>query len=334
MVEMLSEFDEVSSRLEAKEKELEEREKQLQLKKTLMEAEYKRKMSYYTNMRENRTLKRKMVELGNKMETKRALKSDIESLRSQIDMMKRKEEVEKKLEGILVELMEKQEELSNVEDENKVLMVKERTTNEELQDARKELINILMSQSETSQYVIGVRMTGLIETEPFMNKMKKRFTGEEVEINAMMLCSLWENYLQDPDWHPFTIFYGDDGNTKEILNVEDERLKVLKEELGDEVYNGVTKALFERHEYNPSGGYAVPELWNFRDNRKATMKEVILHVVKHGTDPDPMKTSAATTTTTKNGKGVDPEKTTTSTLRKERKVGGKAQKRRCKCGST
>jgi len=41
------------------------------------------------------------------MKTKQELKSDIESLKSVIDMMKRKEEVEKKLEGILVELMEK-----------------------------------------------------------------------------------------------------------------------------------------------------------------------------------------------------------------------------------
>ena len=41
------------------------------------------------------------------MKTKQELKSDIESLMSVIDMMKRKEEVEKKLEGILVELMEK-----------------------------------------------------------------------------------------------------------------------------------------------------------------------------------------------------------------------------------
>lgn len=124
---------------------------------------------------------------------------------------------------------------------------------------------------------------------------------------------------------------------QEILNVEDERLKVLKEEHGEEVYNVVTKALFERHEYNPSGGYAVPELWNFRENRKATIKEVILHLVKHGTEPDPKKTSATTTTT--NGKGVDPEKTTTtaavpktttSTVQKEGKGGVKARKRQCK----
>ncbi|KAK0593278.1 hypothetical protein LWI29_034136 [Acer saccharum] len=167
--------------------------------------------------------------------------------------------------------MEKQEELSNVQEENTVFVVKERTTNEELQDARKELITILMNQNEESQYVIGVRMMGLIEAKPFMDEMKKRFTGEEVEINAMMLCSLWENYLQDPDWHPFTIFYGDDGNTK------------------------------------------------------------------HGTEPDPKKTSATTTTT--NGKGVDPEKTTTtaavpktttSTVQKEGKGGGKARKRQLK----
>jgi len=41
------------------------------------------------------------------MKTKQELKSDIESLKSVIDMMKRKEEVEKKFEVIVVELMEK-----------------------------------------------------------------------------------------------------------------------------------------------------------------------------------------------------------------------------------
>ncbi|KAK2634003.1 hypothetical protein Ddye_028795 [Dipteronia dyeriana] len=91
-----------------------------------------------------------------------------------------------------------------------------------------DLRKILMNQSETSQYVIGVRMMGLIETKPFMNEMKKRFTGYDFVCTDILVQEI-------------------------LLNVEDERLKVL------EVYNGATKSMFERHEYNPSGGYAVPE---------------------------------------------------------------------------
>ena len=62
---------------------------------------------------------------------------------------------------------------------------------------------------------------------------------------------------------------------QERVAEEDERLSNLKEEWGDEVYTAVVTALKELNEYNPSGRYTVPELWNFKEGRKATSKEVI-----------------------------------------------------------
>ena len=44
---------------------------------------------------------------------------------------------------------------------------------------------------------------------------------------------------------------------------------------GDAAYKAVADALMEMNEYNPSGRYVVPELWNFEEGRKARLQEVI-----------------------------------------------------------
>jgi hypothetical protein len=46
---------------------------------------------------------------------------------------------------------------------------------------------------------------GELDTGPFHEAMKKRYNEEEAEDKATELCSLWEEYLKDPDWHPFQV---------------------------------------------------------------------------------------------------------------------------------
>ena len=60
---------------------------------------------------------------------------------------------------------------------------------------------------------------------------------------------------------------------QEFIDVEDEKLKDLRKEMGEEVYKSVTNALIEINEYNPSGRYITSELWNYDEGRRASLKE-------------------------------------------------------------
>ncbi|KAM1803474.1 hypothetical protein ACFX12_029452 [Malus domestica] len=95
-----------------------------------------------------------------------------------------------------------------------------------------------------------------------------------------MLCSLWEDYLADSSWYPFKMSMDPSGVAKQTIDEKDDKLKNIKDEFGVHVYNAVTTALLELNEYNPSGRYAIPELWNFEQKRRASLKEVISALLK------------------------------------------------------
>lgn len=52
---------------------------------------------------------------------------------------------------------------------------------------------------------------------------------------------------------------------------------------GEEAYEVVIKALMELNDYNPSGRFVVSELWNYKEGRRASLKEAIEYLVQRWT---------------------------------------------------
>lgn len=64
-----------------------------------------------------------------------------------------------------------------------------------------------------------------------------------------------------------------------MLKEDDAKLVEVSNEHG-EVYEAIKTALLELNEYNPSGRYPVKEIWKTKENRKATLEEVIQYIFK------------------------------------------------------
>lgn len=73
------------------------------------------------------------------------------------------------------------------------------------------------------------------------------------------------------------------------VDPDNEKLQALRRELGDEVYQTVVTALEEIEEYNASGRYPVPVIWNYERKRRATLREVIAVLLDHIQGLDPKK---------------------------------------------
>ncbi|CAJ1955714.1 unnamed protein product [Sphenostylis stenocarpa] len=233
--------------------------------------------------KEKEKMHTKIIELQKKLDAKQTLELDIQQLKGALQVMKHigegDAEEKRKLDAIKMELEDKKEEYEGLEDLQQALVVKERKTNDELQDARKELIRWLV-KTNSNRAIIGVKRMGELDEKPFVGAAKRKFSGDEAAVKAVELCSQYEAYLRDPSWFPIKVTVDKEGKAKEVLDEEDEKLRTLKDDFGDEVYGAVTTALMEMNEYNPSGRYPIPEIWNSKEGRRASLKEGVSHLLR------------------------------------------------------
>ncbi|CAI9297946.1 unnamed protein product [Lactuca saligna] len=234
--------------------------------------------------REKEKLHQKIIDLQKKLDDKQRFELEIKQMEGAMEVMKHMthEDVEakKKFESIKEDLKEKEEEYEGLEELSQALIIKERLSNDELQDARKELISGMKEIHGSGRAHIGIKRMGELDANPFIIAAKKRCLSEKEAEDAVKFVSMWEDHLRDPNWHPFKVIIIGEGECKEIVNEEDEKISMLKSECDEDVYNAVVSALNELNEYNPSGRYPLPELWNKKDNRKATLKEGVEFLLK------------------------------------------------------
>ncbi|KAL2935802.1 Factor of DNA methylation 1 [Bienertia sinuspersici] len=235
--------------------------------------------------REKEEALKKILQLEKELDARQKLQLEIEELKGKLEVMKHLGDdddaaVQRKMKEMTEELEQKIDDMNHLEAMNQTLVTKQRQSNDELQEARNVLITALLDILQSNRTNIGIKRMGEIDEKAFVAECKRRFTVDEALIKASEGCSLWQENLKDPAWHPFRIIENN-GNTEEVINEKDEKLMKLKEEWGDEVYKTVTVALQELNEYNPSGRYVINELWNYKEGRKATVKEVVNYIFKN-----------------------------------------------------
>ncbi|KAK9063952.1 hypothetical protein SSX86_017824 [Deinandra increscens subsp. villosa] len=175
--------------------------------------------------------------------------------------------------GLRDRLTEKEEELHDMDNLNQTLILREHMSNNELQAARKELINVFPQISDSNS-IIGLKRMGEVAQKPFQDVCMQKFSAQDWEMRSVELSSLWQDKVNNPNWHPFKHVVKD-GKMQETIDEDDSSLRELRSQWGEEACNAVVNALLELNEYNPSGRYVISELWNFKEGRKANLKEVI-----------------------------------------------------------
>ncbi|CAL4895640.1 unnamed protein product [Urochloa decumbens] len=234
--------------------------------------------------REKEAVLEKLTMLSIHSEKKLGLELNIQHLMGKLQVMELKpgdkdSESGKRIDELKEELNEKIDELNDMESFNQSLIDKESRNSDELREAREVLIEVLQGLPGTpsSQTQIGIKRIGELDSKVFLNTCKRKFPAEDAEAESAILCSKWQNEINNPEWNPFKVIMVD-GNMLEVIREDDKKLQELKEH-GEEAYSAVTKALTELKMGNGRRN-PFPELWNYKEGRKAQMREAVHHALE------------------------------------------------------
>ncbi|XP_042479679.1 factor of DNA methylation 1-like [Macadamia integrifolia] len=151
----------------------------------------------------------KILELEKQLDAKQKLELEIEELKGNLEVMKHMvgeddTGVQKKMMEMNEQLNEKIGDLKDVEDMHHALIVKERQSNNELQEASQVLIEGLQDMLR-GKMSIGIKKMGEVNPKPFQKACKKKFPCGEASVKSMELCSLWQEEIKNSGWYPFKI---------------------------------------------------------------------------------------------------------------------------------
>ncbi|EOA33756.1 hypothetical protein CARUB_v10019950mg [Capsella rubella] len=148
----------------------------------------------------------KILQLEKELDGKQKLQMEIQELKGKLQVMKHEDEddedVKQKMKEMKEQLEDKCSELEDLEETNSALMIKERQSNDEIQEARA-LLTTELRELLSERTTIRVKRVGELNEKPFMKACKQRFTGEEAAVQYAILCSKWQENLKDSAWQPF-----------------------------------------------------------------------------------------------------------------------------------
>ncbi|CAA0815844.1 Factor of DNA methylation 1 [Striga hermonthica] len=109
--------------------------------------------------------------------------------------------------------------------------------------------------------------------------VERDFWLERLRSRLFKMCSIWQEKVENVEWRQIRVVKDkDEKHAKREIKEDDDELWELREEWGEKIYEVVTTALMEMEEYSPGGRYVVPELWNFKEKRMASLMEVIDYI--------------------------------------------------------